>query len=914
MSPKTIFWLILGTVVVLGLFILRFGVNIYTNWLWFNSIGYGSVYFTFLKAKSSLFLISWALFMLIAGGNLGIARYYGRITRQSSLGVIVTDSFPGLPWRLRHPWIGWAAVIVVLGALMGIVSTQMWPAWLRYQNPISFGVDDPLFGRDVGFYVFILPMINYLQGWLVFAAILSIGLSLLSYYTDRSITRGETQWELTGVVTSHLSAAISVVVLLIAWGYYLKEFDLLYASGGLISGAGYSEANFQLFAYRAMSIISVILAILLIYNTYFKNWKLPLYGAIAFGAALVGLSWVVPGIVQQFIVRPNELSKETPYIRNAIEFTRRAYGLDRIEEHAFPWSEGLSYEDLEANPLTVKNIRLWDPRPLKETYRQLQEIRPYYQFANVDVDRYTIDGEYRQMMISPRELSTVKLPARANTWQNRHLMYTHGYGVCLSPVNEIAAEGLPELFIQDIPPISKVGIEIDQPEVYFGELTDNYIITGTGTEEFDYPQGDSNVRTTYKGGGGVSINSFIRSAAFAWKFDDLKILMSNILGEITPQSQILFNRQIVDRTRIVAPFLGYDRDPYITVVDGGLFWIHDAYTTTNMYPYSEPFAGRFQGPNYIRNPVKVVTNSYTGEMILYVSDPEDPIIQSYQRIFPDLFQPIERMPKGLKAHLRYPTDLFNIQVALNNTFHMTDPQVFYNQEDVWSIPKELYGAGDRPQGMESYYVIMKFPDRDKEEFVLMSPVTPANKDNMIAWIFARCDEPDYGKLVAYRLSKDKLVYGPMQIEARIDQNPTISEALTLWTQKGSSVIRGNLLVIPIHQSFLYVEPLYLKAEQSELPELKRVVVSNGERIAMEETLGEALASVFGQTDPGLSVSSKMASSPVTETDSDWGELASEALRRFRRSQERLRVGDFAGYGTEVKEVESVLERLEQRVD
>ncbi|MSS73211.1 MAG: UPF0182 family protein [Candidatus Latescibacteria bacterium] len=910
MPNRSVFWMFLGTVAVLVLIFLRVGIDIYTDWLWFLSLGYGSVYGTLLKAKSSIFLTFWVLFVLIAGANVGIARHFGRRTRRTSLGVVIIDAFPGILWRLKHPWAGWAAAILALGALMGLISVQMWLPWLRYGYPVAFGVADPLFGQDVGYYVFSLPLINFFQGWLVAAALISTAMALVSYYLDRSLVRQDVGWEMTSCVASHLSAAAAGVALLVAWSYHLKKFDLLYTSEGLIAGAGYTEANIQLFAYRVMLVMSVVLAILFIYNIYFKGWRLPMYGGVGFGVCLVGLSWVLPVAVQQFIVKPNELVKETPYLQYAIEFTRRAYGLDRIEERAFPSSEALTFKDVQANPLIVKNIRLWDRRPLEETYRQLQEIRPYYQFAGIDVDRYQIQGEYRQVMISPRELSTAQLPERANTWQNQHLAYTHGYGVCMSPVNEIAGEGLPDLFIKDIPPTSKVGIEIQRPEIYFGELTGDYIIIGTGTKEFDYPRGDANAYTTYQGEGGVSIDSFFRRAAFAWKFDDVKILLS---GDITPRSQILFNRQIARRAQLVAPFLNYDTDPYVGIVDGRLIWIHDAYTLTNMYPYSEPYAHRMpNGPNYIRNAVKVVTDAYTGAMNFYVSDPEDPLIRSYQKIFPGLFQPMERMPEGIRAHLRYPTDLFKIQVSLNNTYHMTDPQVFYNQEDVWNMPQEIYGASDRPQVMDPYYVIMKFPDRSKEEFVLMLPVTPANKDNMIAWTFARCDVPDYGKLVVYKLSKDKLVYGPMQIESRIDQDPAISKDLTLWAQKGSSIIRGNLLVIPIGQSFLYVEPLYLKAEQSELPELKRVIVSNGERIAMEETLDRALAAVFGETSVTFAETVAQPAPARQMGGIPTNDLASRVLDRFHRAQERLKAGDFAGYGQELKELEQELVRLRQK--
>jgi len=552
--------------------------------------------------------------------------------------------------------------------------------------------------------------------------------------------------------------------------------------------------------------------------------------------------------------------------------------------------------------VTINNIRLWDHRPLKDTYNQIQAIRLYYDFHDVDVDRYIINGEYRQVMLSARELSAEKLAEEAQTWVNRRLQFTHGYGIALSPVNEVSAEGLPVLLVKDIPPIGDFNIE--QPQIYFGEKTDHYIIVETKTQEFDYPMGDENVYGYYQGKDGVSLGSFTRRLVYAWQFGDLNILIS---GELTPESRVLYYRNIRERVNHLAPFLELDSDPYLVVMEGRLFWIQDAYTTTDRYPYSEPLGG---GLNYIRNSVKAVIDAYDDSVTFYVTDPEDALIRTYQAIFPELFVPAGQMPESLRVHLRYPEGMFNIQAAVYQSYHMRDARVFYNKEDLWAVPKEFYAGKEQP--MEPYYIIMRLPDEEKEEFLLMLPFTPVRKNNTIGWLAARSDGENYGKLLAYLFPKERLVYGPSQIENRIQQDTVITEQLALWGRGGSRVIRGNLLLIPLGESNLYVEPVFLQAETGGLPQLKRVIVVVGEQIAMEPTLKQSIAAIFGAEAPPAELPVVKPPAPAEPEEPVAGEIANlidEAQQHYNKAQQHLKAGDWAGYGKELDALKAVLDRL-----
>ncbi|MBI2991608.1 MAG: UPF0182 family protein, partial [Deltaproteobacteria bacterium] len=609
-----------------------------------------------------------------------------------------------------------------------------------------------------------------------------------------------------------------------------------------------------------------------------------------------------PSFVQRFRVVPNEVVAERMFIERNIQFTRRAYGLDKIESKDFPADEKLGAADLRRNDPTIKNIRLWEHRPLLATYAQLQEIRTYYKFVDVDNDRYLIDGTYRQIMLSAREISHQHLPSRI--WINEHLTYTHGYGVVFGPVNQVTPEGLPEFFIKDIPPVSVGPLKITRPEIYYGELANDYVFVKTKAQELDYPAGDQNIYTAYTGKGGVPVSSLWRKLLFSARYATLRIALSN---DVTRESRILYHRQIQERVMKIAPFITFDRNAYLVIAQGGrLFWIIDGYTTSDRYPYSEPT--RRVG-NYIRNSVKAVIDAYDGTVSFYLSSPEDPIILAYAKIFPGLLKPLEAMPEDLRAHIRYPEDLFVIQTRMYATYHMQDPQVFYNKEDLLSIPRKAVDGQDRE--MEPYYTIMRLPGEKKEEFVLLLPFTPNKKDNMRAWLAARSDPPNYGKLTALDFPKAKLVYGPKQIDARIDQDAFISQQLSLWSQRGSQVIRGSMLAIPIEQSLLYVQPLYLAAEKGSLPELKRVIVAFGNQVAMEENLELALQRIFGgRAAPVTAQAGQVSASPgVAGADKS---LARRAMEHYTRSQEYLRQGNLAGFGEELKKLEALLREMQKR--
>ncbi len=818
---------------------------------------------------------------------------------------------------------------------------------LRYLYQQPFGSTDPIFGKDVGFYVFSLPFYIFVQTWLLGFFIFAGLLTCFWYLKDGALQISPEPIVGEGLPTSmpkmtiapkakkHLILLGGTIILLLAWGYGLKMYKLLYSTQGPAFGASYTDVNIKVLAYRVLIIVSLGLTSVFFFNLFRPNTKLILLsGGIWLGTVFV-FAIILPALVQKILVKPNELVKESPYIAYNIDYTRRAYDLNKIQEVDFTVSNNLNAEDIKKNDVTIQNIRIWDERPLLQTYRQIQSIRLYYDFRNVDVDRYLVNEQYRQVMLAARELVVNQLPPQANTWVNRHLIYTHGYGLALSPVNEVTSEGLPRLFIRDLPPSFDTDLKVERPEIYYGEKTDDYVLVKTKTKEFDYPRGDKNVYTNYRGRGGVPIKSFGRRLLYAFEFLDPQILFT---GYLSAESRIMYNRRIDKRVASIAPFLDYDGDPYLVILGGKLYWIQDAYTTSDMYPYSRRSRikyDRFSNKtlNYIRNSVKIIIDAYNGNVSFYIIDEDDPILKTYSTIFPVLFKPFNEMPDDFRRHLRYPKDLFEIQVDAYRTYHMEDVQVFYNQEDLWEIPGELYG--DNRQEMKAYYIIIKLPDEDKEEFLLMLPFTPSKKDNMIGWVAARSDLPNYGKLLAYKLPKEKLVYGPMQIEARVDQQTDISRELTLWGQRGSRVIRGNLLAIPVNDSFIFVEPVYLEAKQEErelpeaqpplgnpqrrrasfpseleksmaaaLPELKRVIVAFSDRLIMEENLDKALGRIFGkETFP------RELTSPLVSETSNIYTLVAPALEHYNKAQDYLSQRNWTGYGAELENLEKVLKEM-----
>jgi len=865
----------------------------YTEWLWFHNLEYGSVYVTILRTRVLIFFSAAIIFSILFLGNLVLAT---RLTPRTEAHF--------WPWAIVRPIQSALRLGVILGTallslIFGLVAQSNWEVILRFFNWQPFGILDPVFQREIGFYVFSLPFLHLLQGWLLGALIITLlgsaGAYLLSYGVQRL------RFDFARPVLAHIGGLAMVIMGLFAWGYWLGIWELVFSSQGVVFGASYSDMHARLPAQWILIAVVVILMGVILVSVLRRNTRWPLYGIGGWIVAAIIIGGIYPALVQRFQVEPNELAREKPYIEYNIQFTREAFALDRVEEQPFPAEETPTSQDIAQNEATINNIRLWDHRPLKDTYNQIQSFRLYYDFNDVDVDRYTIDGEYRQVMLSARELSAEKLAGQAQTWVNRKLQFTHGYGVALSPVNEVSAQGLPNLFLKDIPPVGDFTIE--RPQIYFGEKTDDYVIVKTKTQEFDYPSGDENVYGRYEGKGGVSLDGFIRRFTYAWQFGDLNLLIS---GELTPESRVLYYRNIRERVNHLAPFLELDNDPYLVMMDGRLFWIQDAYTTTDRYPYSAPFKS---GLNYIRNSVKAVIDAYNGDVTFYIADPEDALIRTYQAIFPKLFVPIGQMPESLRVHLRYPEVMFNVQALVYQSYHMRDARVFYNKEDLWAVPKEVYFGSE--QTMEPYYVIMRLPGEEKEEFLLMLPFTPVNKNNTIGWLAARSDGENYGKLLAYLFPKERLVYGPSQVENRIGQDTVITEQLALWGRGGSRVIRGNLLLIPLGKSILYVEPVFLQAEGGGLPELKRVIVAAGEKIAMEPTLMESLTAIFGTEAPPTEplVTPPVPVEPEEPITGDMASLIEQAQQHYDKAQEYLKAGDWTGYGEELDALKSVLEQL-----
>ena len=899
--------------VIILLFLLYLSglfITYYSDWLWFKNLSYSSVFDTMILAKVLSFLLFFMVFLAFAAIQIRLAYKRGNTTRHLPLLQSEDPRELILPlYQGKRIFWFWAAVISFFGVVMASSASAHWNDFLQFIHATNFGIREPILGKDAGFYIFRLPVFSFFTGWYLFMVALTSGLVLFSYYLDNAFGMEANRFRISGQMKRHFIQLLAFFALGIAALFQIKLYNLLYSSNGVAYGPSYMDVHAQIPAYHLIVILTLVISLLLFFYPFYRKKKFLLSGIAVWGLVWIGFVWIYPSLIEQYVVKPNELKKETPYILNNIKLTREAFGLNKIEVKPFPVKQNITYQDILENSHTINNIRLWDRRPLIQTYKQLQEIRLYYDFSSVQVDRYHFK-KYTQVALGARELPLSEIPARARTWVNDHLIYTHGYGVVMSPVNKITPNGMPDLIVKDIPPVTSVPLRLKQMGIYYGEETNQYVIVNTKAKEFDYPKGNQNVYTSYKGKGGVRISSLFRRLVYAWKFSDIKILLT---GYITRQSRIMFYRNISLRDKILAPFLSFDSQPYPVVgKDGKLYWIHDAYTTTNMFPYSEPV---YQNPiergiNYIRNSVKVVIDAYNGNVSYYVIDPKDPIIQTFQKIYPKLFKPYSAMPDFLKAHIRYPTDLFTLQVKMYNVYHMTDPKVFYNQEDFWQIPNEVYS--DVQQKMFPYYIIMRLPGTQKEEFILMLPLTPSNKDNMVAWMCARCDAPHYGKLIVYSLPKDKLIYGPMQIEARINQKPDISSELTLWGQQGSQVIKGNQLVIPVKNSFLYVEPVYLQSEQGQIPELKRVIVAYKEQIEMRRTLDQALKAVF-KVQAEQDSTAQQQTTPVTPyAPGNYSGLsiqAQQALKHYNKALEYLRQDNWSGYGKELQKMKDILSKM-----
>ncbi len=771
------------------------------------------------------------------------------------------------------PQVDWAIALLV-SLSMGFIASEHWTTVLAAFHPTPFGEVDPLFNLDIGFYIFVLPLWELLRFWWTQTALTAFLTVLLMYLrADNSLSEGKFAG-FTPAQSRHLYGLMACVMVAIAFGFWLDRYALLYSTQGAIVGAGFADVKADLPAKTLLSLGALALTLLfwgrMLTPVPAKERIRTIPIVLGYATAVLVGSIGLPYLVQLTLVQPNELARERPYITQSIRLTRQAFDLDTIDVKTFNPSGNLTPQRLQVNDATIRNIRLWDTRPLLEANRQLQRIRPYYEFPDADIDRYTLQApdapsgsDRRQVLIAPRELDYTSVPEEAQTWVNKRLIYTHGYGFTVSPVNTAAKSGLPEYFVKDIgtdtddaslrtaTPAIQASVPTQNPRIYFGEMTTNYVMTDTTVPEFDYPQGDDNVYNTYDGAGGITIDSFGKRTLLAVYLRDWQMLLTQ---NFQPTTRVLFRRQIQQRIRAIAPFLRFDGDPYLVAAQvppapqvlsaatpppSTLYWIIDAYTVSDRYPYSD--AGN-QTFNYIRNPVKVVIDAYNGTTTFYTINPEEPLLSTWRQVFPDLLQPLAAMPASLQAHLRYPIDYFQAQSESLLNYHMTDPQVFYNREDLWRIPNEIYG--EEEQSVAPYYLIMKLPEGNTEEFVLLSPFTPARRNNLIAWLAARSDGQAYGTRLLYLFPKRELIFGPEQIEALINQDPVISQQISLWNRQGSRVLQGNLLIIPIEQSLLYVEPLYLEAEANRVPTLVQVVTVYRDRIVMAKTLEEALNSLF----------------------------------------------------------------------
>ncbi|MFM0175375.1 UPF0182 family membrane protein [Paraburkholderia sediminicola] len=887
--------------VIAGLIVVGRITGILVDWLWFSSIGYGSVFWTILSARALLFASVFAVSACAVWLSGILAHRYARVdtSRAKAAGPSGVTEVTGDLAELVAPRVPWRASIACAAVVSGLViaasEISSWDIALRFIYQVPVGERDPIFERDIGFYLFSLPAYVALKNWLLQLVFCSAIVAGAIYGLRGDIALERPPRTLSPAAITHGSALLGLFFAVKAWSWWLDRFLLLYGDNGVVVGASYTDVHVELPVLWMLVGLAAASSVALWINMRRRSYLQPAALALlVFGSSLV-FAVIYPSLFQRFFVKPSELRLETPYIEHTIALTRQAYGLAKIEVKPFEAEQRLTLDSLQANRATIDNIRLWDVQPLMDTYAQLQEIRTYYKFLSVDIDRYQLEAGYRQVMLSARELDPAMLPPNAQTWVNLHLIFTHGIGVVMSPVTEKSTEGLPFFYLRDIPPVSSDGPAIREPRLYFSEGRQDYVIVNGNVAEFDYPKGAGNAYTMYSGRDGVSIGTMARRSLVAWQLDDPNILLS---GYITDQSRILLHRNIQDRVRTIAPFLSLDHDPYVVASNGRLFWIQDAYTVSKWFPYSRPGFG--DGANYIRNAVKVVVDAYNGTVDFYVSDPADPLLRTYERTFPGLFKPLDAMPPELRQHIRYPEDLFLIQAQLYRAYHMDAPEVFYNREDLWQFPRELVGmdGGGAASTMPPYYTIMRLPGDARAEFILMLPMVPSQRENMIAWLAARCDPSGYGKLIVYTFPKDKLVYGPFQIEARIQQNTEISQQISLWNQMGSRVIRGHLVVVPIENSILYVSPLYLRAASGQLPELKRVIAAYGDRVVMEDSLGEALAALFKET-------AQAASPPRGTVDA----RAREALAHYDRAIERLKAGDWSGFGAELDALRPLLEAL-----
>jgi len=898
-----------AAVVIVALIILGVADTFLIDFLWFSSLGYRDVFDRIVGMQLTIFAAVWLVgFVAIAAS--GFAAIGENRDRERLRVVRRPDEMTevNLPELLRafSDRIPWRVLVLVGAAVLAILPANGeaagWDVYLKALYGVPFHLSDRSFGHDVGFYVFQLPMLETLRDLFLVILFLAAAVGIGIHWMRGSLDFRESPPRISNSAAAHISVLLGFFFVQRAYSYWLSRYGLLFHSNGVVYGLRYVDHVLWQPALWLLVVLSIGASILCFANIGRHGVRLPVIAFVmVFGPSLL-LSFVEP-VIERPWVKPDELRVEKPYLKANIEMTRSAYKLDNIDVKPFAGQGKLTRASLQTSQATLANIRLWDPRPLIDTYKQLQEIRLYYDFMDVDVDRYKIDGRYTQVMLSPRELNVGLLPDNAQTWVNQHLKFTHGSGLVISPVNEKDSEGLPVFMLKNIPPESTVGFKMENPAIYFGEEADNYAVVNSATPEFDYPKGADNVFSFYKGEGGIPISGLFRRALFSFFFRDLNLLVTE---NIVAQSKIMIRRNIMTRLGYLAPFLRLDSDPYAVLFNGHLVWIIDAYTTSDRHPYSQDI----DGVNYIRNSVKAVIDGFDGSTTLYVADAEDPVIQTWQKIFPTMFKPMSAMSDELRSHVRYPEYFFQIQAAIYRTYHMKDPQVFYNREDQWDVAKENYAGMTGP--MQPYYIIMRLPGETHEEYMLMLPMVPKGRDNMIAWMAARCDGADYGHLFEYAFSKDSLFYGPYQIQARINQNPEISRQLSLWNQMGSKVILGNLIVIPVEDSLLYVEPLYIRAENGQFPELQRVIASYGDQVVMGDTLPTTLAALFterGGVPAPVVADIKQQAPPAGGVAAPLSQVStSAAATHYNRALKALSAGNWTEFGTEMQQLGQALDQ------
>jgi uncharacterized protein len=881
------------------------------EWMWLSELGYTQIFWTLKGTQITLVILSFlvaALYFILNFRYLAGQLQYANLNASPMQGSGININSEFVLKRIRQFFTLGALVLALLFALSFYIR---WDESLRFISSITVGETDPLFNRDVGFYMFQLPFWEMIQGALVSVTFFTTALLAIAYiFSGLLMVQGPTRFNARPSVLNHLKVNIAIWLVFLAWGFWLARYKLVLNSGGVVYGATYTDVVIQLPALWILFVLTLLIAIVMFFGRRLKAEKIIPIAAGLIAVVLVVGRGLLPGMIQKFQVEPNELQLESPYLESNIEMTRYAYNLHTIREIDYQAEDTLRIADIRNNQDAIDNIRLWDPRLLINTYKQLQEIRSYYEFYSVDNDRYEVDGKVTQMMLAAREIAR-ELPSQSDTWVNRHMQYTHGFGMVMSPVTEANSQGEPRLVVRNIPPVTvSPELEVQNPAIYYGENSGSYYIVNTGVDELHYPDGNENVYINYDGIGGIPFSSYFRKLLFAWELGDINILLSEY---ILSESRLQIWRSVQERINRITPFLSLDQDPYLVMNNGRLFWIQDAYTTSSHFPYSQPYNNRF---NYIRNSVKIVIDAYNGTVDYYVVDEEDPVLQVYQSIFPDLFKSMDELPGGIERHFRYPQDLFEVQIEIFSRYHMTTPQVFYNQEDLWARPNEKYGG--RQVLMDPYYVLARLPGEEELEFMLISPLTPENRDNMISWIAAKSDPATYGDMVVYRLPKERLIYGPAQIDARIDQDPEISRQIALWDQRGSRVIRGNLMVIPIEDSFLYVEPVFLLAEGVDIPQLQRVIVSIGDNISMQPTIEQAIFDIFGQSEdfilPGAQpiLADSPDGIPITQPNGV-AAISAQQLEEIRELWQEMRrsleEGNWTRYGELLSELDEMINSL-----